>query len=221
MVGVCPNPTTEGKYLHHYFKKDLSSLYILTPPAIPPAGNGVLSVCFRGVHLHPPQNYHNPWKLMVGRWHFLLEWSLFKWHANLKGGNFPYPLQDGPLLLLNGVITPRKTICKWVTGVFKSYTPYKWRSDPTYNWFLGPRLWCMKIRLPKATQAMLPAPSDCLSSMIVHEQVGKLVLSYGGFLKWWVSPTTIGFPTKNDHFGVLWGYHHFRKHPYWRDISNL
>ena len=24
----------------------------------------------------------------------------------------------------------------------------------------------------------------------------------GGFLKWWASPTTIGFPTKNDHFGV-------------------
>ena len=24
----------------------------------------------------------------------------------------------------------------------------------------------------------------------------------GGFLKWWVSPTTSGFPTKNDHFGV-------------------
>ena len=22
------------------------------------------------------------------------------------------------------------------------------------------------------------------------------------------------FPTKNDHFGVFWGYHHFRKHPY-------
>ena len=36
----------------------------------------------------------------------------------------------------------------------------------------------------------------------------------GGFLKWWVYPTTIGFPTKNDHFGVFWGYHHFRKHPY-------
>ena len=31
-------------------------------------------------------------------------------------------------------------------------------------------------------------------------------------------PTTIGFPTKNDHFGVFWGYHHLRKHPYrwWR-----
>ena len=23
-----------------------------------------------------------------------------------------------------------------------------------------------------------------------------------------------GFPTKNDHFGVFWGYHHLRKHPY-------
>ena len=34
-----------------------------------------------------------------------------------------------------------------------------------------------------------------------------------GFLKWWY-PTTMGFPTKNDHFGVLWGYHHLRKHPY-------
>ena len=37
---------------------------------------------------------------------------------------------------------------------------------------------------------------------------------YGGFLKWWVSPTTMGFRTKNDHCGVFWGYHHFRKHPY-------
>ena len=27
----------------------------------------------------------------------------------------------------------------------------------------------------------------------------------GVFLKWWVSPTTRGFPTKNDHFGVFWG----------------
>ena len=39
---------------------------------------------------------------------------------------------------------------------------------------------------------------------------------YGGLLKWWVSPTTIGFPTKNDHhFGVCFGgkTHHLRKHP--------
>ena len=26
----------------------------------------------------------------------------------------------------------------------------------------------------------------------------------GVFLKWWY-PTTMGFPTKNDHFGVFWG----------------
>ena len=29
---------------------------------------------------------------------------------------------------------------------------------------------------------------------------------YGDFLKWWY-PTTMGFPIKNDHFGVFWGYH--------------
>ena len=38
--------------------------------------------------------------------------------------------------------------------------------------------------------------------------------TYGGFLKWWVYPTTMAFPTKNDHFGEFWGYHHLRKHPY-------
>ena len=36
---------------------------------------------------------------------------------------------------------------------------------------------------------------------------------YGCFLKWWY-PTTMGSPTKNDHFGVFWGYHHLRKNPY-------
>ena len=35
-----------------------------------------------------------------------------------------------------------------------------------------------------------------------------------GFLKWWVSPTTIGFPTKNNqHLGCFGGYHHLRKCP--------
>ena len=24
----------------------------------------------------------------------------------------------------------------------------------------------------------------------------------------------MGFPTKNEHVGVFWGYHHLRKHPY-------
>ena len=38
----------------------------------------------------------------------------------------------------------------------------------------------------------------------------------GGFLKWWY-PTTIGFPTKNDLFGVFWGYPYFRKPPFVED----
>ena len=37
--------------------------------------------------------------------------------------------------------------------------------------------------------------------------------TYDGFLKWWY-PTTMGFPTKNDLFGMFRGYHHLRKHPY-------
>ena len=36
-------------------------------------------------------------------------------------------------------------------------------------------------------------------------------LDLRGFLKWWY-PTTIGFPTKNDHFRLFWGYYHLRKH---------
>ena len=31
----------------------------------------------------------------------------------------------------------------------------------------------------------------------------------------------MGYPTKNDHFGVLWGYHHFRKHPYDQSTEQL
>ena len=42
-----------------------------------------------------------------------------------------------------------------------------------------------------------------------------------GFLKWWY-PTTMGFPTRNHHFGVFGGYHYLRKHPYMyrKDITN-
>ena len=42
---------------------------------------------------------------------------------------------------------------------------------------------------------------------------------HGGFLKWWY-PTTMGFPTKNDHFGVFWGYHHLRKDPHLHCTEN-
>ena len=44
------------------------------------------------------------------------------------------------------------------------------------------------------------------------ENRSPLKVPNGGFLKCWY-PTTMGFPTKNDHFGVFWEYHHLRKHP--------
>ena len=31
----------------------------------------------------------------------------------------------------------------------------------------------------------------------------------------------MGFPTKNNHLGVLWGYHHLRKHPYFQLRNQL
>ena len=51
---------------------------------------------------------------------------------------------------------------------------------------------------------------DRLEFMVERQHI----VVYGGFLKWWVYPTTMGFPTKNDRFGVFCGYRHFRKHPY-------
>ena len=53
-----------------------------------------------------------------------------------------------------------------------------------------------------------------MASCLSGKHVTKIAATYGGFLKWWY-PTTIGFPTKNDHFGVFLGYHHLRKHPYY------
>ena len=35
-----------------------------------------------------------------------------------------------------------------------------------------------------------------------------------------VVPNNHGFPTKNDHFGVFWGYHHLRKPPCVRHLSS-
>ena len=63
--------------------------------------------------------------------------------------------------------------------------------------------------------------------MLIHDHLiliqdedasSHFTVPYQGFLKLWY-PTTIGFPTENDHFGVFFGYHHLRKHPYWVLIS--
>ena len=57
---------------------------------------------------------------------------------------------------------------------------------------------------PELSIAVLPSSSHQKSSFEILQE---------RFLKCWY-PTTIGFPTKNDHFGVFWGYHRLRKHPY-------
>ena len=46
-------------------------------------------------------------------------------------------------------------------------------------------------------------------------------LSIWMFPKIVVTQQPWGFPTKNDHFGVVWGYHHFRKHPYTSLKTNI
>ena len=53
---------------------------------------------------------------------------------------------------------------------------------------------------------LVPSEFSCF------HQLGDRFSPNGGFRKWWY-PATMGFPTKNDHFGVFWGYHHLRKHP--------
>ena len=42
----------------------------------------------------------------------------------------------------------------------------------------------------------------------------KHLYGYGGFLKCWY-PTTMGFPTKHDHFGVFLGVPPFKETPLW------
>ena len=53
----------------------------------------------------------------------------------------------------------------------------------------------------------------CHSIVLMGLYIYTYIYIYGCFLKWWY-PTTMGFPTKNDHFGVFWRYPYFRKHSY-------
>ena len=81
-----------------------------------------------------------------------------------------------------------------------------WRSCSTHSYDPS------SLDLPPMVVLFANSPVDLLTSVSAKEIYIQCI--YGGFLKWWVSPTTMGFPTKNDHFGVFWRYHHLRKHPY-------
>ena len=58
------------------------------------------------------------------------------------------------------------------------------------------------------------------SSWMKNFHLTHLLCIYGGFLKWWY-PTTMGFPARNDHFGVFWGYHHLMKHPSYYSLFDI
>ena len=72
---------------------------------------------------------------------------------------------------------------------------------------LGKKALFLKFQQP-STQHLV----SCWTQQLRKSRVPKMYTQNGGFLKWWY-PTTMGFPTKNDHFEVFWGYHHLRKHP--------
>ena len=107
---------------------------------------------------------------------------------------------------------------------------HKWNSSPLYNWihmiWIGPGRWNSSTardvfiigpgRREGDIHHRLPSIRGCHPHES-HEKRDILVV-FGGFSKWWYQ-TTIGFPTKNDHFGVFWGYHHLRKHPH-RGMKN-
>ena len=55
---------------------------------------------------------------------------------------------------------------------------------------------------------------EVLMSCQLVTQLDRWLSLSGGFLKWWY-PTTIGFPTKNDHFGGVLGVPLFLETPKW------
>ena len=83
-------------------------------------------------------------------------------------------------------------------------------TDGLYKWVICP-WWSFFV--PKTWSNMEIFPFQVAVFQFMAYKKGGLTLLYGCFQKWWY-PTTMGFPTKNDHFGVFWGYPYFWKHPY-------
>ena len=81
-----------------------------------------------------------------------------------------------------------------------------WGNIPMYDYIFEAENWVAKREAKALHRTSLQATS------ITTSMVTSFWRRFGGFVRWWY-PTTIGFPTKNDHFGVFWGYH-LRKHPY-------
>ena len=86
----------------------------------------------------------------------------------------------------------------------------EWDFFPFPSDSLLPRLGCMRLRCEAFSCHQLSnfgTLNDCSANLSFF--------LYGCFLKWWVSPSTMGFPTKNDHdLGCEMGVPPLRKHPY-------
>ena len=80
-------------------------------------------------------------------------------------------------------------------GIPSRYIFFRWKQEPVQHIVIR----CFQAKIVGCSIKILPK----VISLLLHR----------GFLKWWY-PTTMGFPTKNYHFGVFWGYHHLRKHPH-------
>ena len=83
-----------------------------------------------------------------------------------------------------------------------SKIPQSWLSRSVVDWhgFHAAVFRCFVRPILQRLQRIRSADRNCVDIL--------------GFPKMAV-PNNHGFSyTKNDHFGVFWGYHHFRKHPY-------
>ena len=78
-------------------------------------------------------------------------------------------------------------------------------------------VWVPDVQLGEyITKTGLPGVDEKLQ--VFFSQIWSLTFLYGGFLKWWY-PTTMGFLTKNDHFGLFWGVPPFKETPIYKSDS--
>ena len=77
------------------------------------------------------------------------------------------------------------------------------------NSLVSSNCWGPSPTFHKCEKSTLPflKPAHVYSDYIPFNQHMDVSLNGGTQQPWF-------FPTKNDHFGVFWGYHHLRKHPY-------
>ena len=118
----------------------------------------------------------------------------------------------------------------WITSGGPGYKPHDFVFHPLiFPGFLCP--WPMWSTEVSGTVLRIDSPSEGGFVTAPWRQVFTTLMKLweskddgnyrsGGFLKWWVSPRTIGFfLLKMTILGCFGGYHHFRKHPYKYCIS--